>query len=116
MAKGRKNDLPAQDLSQAVKRETVSFPIATGTISIELETPDGVIERGVYGVKPGIPKILVKGQPVFTASLMKLANDQVLTEKEEADSPLLGKWDSAAAKEFIHSEVSRKAGWLQKLN
>jgi hypothetical protein len=115
-AKRRKGGDFAEELANAVERVEQNLPVP-GAMLLTLETPNGEIEKAMFRPKPGIPKIRVSktGEIISTAALVKVANEEVLTEQEAAENPLLVKWGAEGARNFIHSAISLSAGWLQKI-
>jgi len=85
-------------LDNAKDTKIVSLPIP-GSIKLDFETPDGKKVSGKFRFRNGVVRTpLETGEKVPSASLMKLANGEKLTEKELAEAPILHSVTSEAAK------------------
>lgn len=109
----RKNDEPAQELTEIVAAEeaAVEKPQAKavpGRITLVMETPDGKKVEKTYCIRPGIPYVRLKGIGVVsTEALMKVA-----TGLEVEEMPL----SSEAARDAIAHLAAIGSHLLQEID
>jgi len=101
--RARKGDEDAEKLARqaVVENKQQSVDPIPGQIILDLETADGETVQKTYRIRPGHPRVWLAGRIVSTAALLKLANNQELTDKERQENPGLAVVDADAAREFL---------------